>query len=153
MVDINEQADVIERFLAGLLDAFGLEGSVDVRVEDEVVFADIGGEQTEALIGPKATILQAMHELTKTVVQRKTMSGVRLRLDVGGYAETRRRALAIYAERLAKQVIEENAEIMLEPMNPADRKTVHDAVGAIDGVRTYSEGEDPRRSVVLAPDN
>lgn len=152
-VDINEQATVIEHFLSGLLDSFGLEGSVNVRVDDDVVYADLDGEQTEALIGPKAAILQAIHELTKTVVQRKTMAGVRLRLDIGGYAERRREALTIYAGRLAEQVIDENAEIMLEPMNPADRKTVHDAVAEIEGVRSFSEGEDPRRSVVLAPDS
>ena len=151
-VDIEEQATVIQEFLAGLLDAFGLEGSATVRVEDDVIYADIAGEQTEALIGPKATILQAIHELTKTVVQRKTMAGTRLRLDVGGYAERRKEALTIYASRLAEQVISEDAEIMLEAMNPADRKTVHDAVSDIDGVRSYSEGEDPRRSVVLSPD-
>ena len=106
-----------------------------------------------ALIGPKATILQAIHELTKTVIQRRTMSGVRLRLDIGGYAERRREALTIYAGRLADQVLESGEEIMLEPMNPADRKTVHDAVSDIDGVQSFSEGEDPRRSVVLAPDD
>lgn len=152
-VDINEQAEVIESFLTGLLDSFGLDGTVETRVDDDVIYADINGEQTEALIGPKATILQAIHELAKTVVQRKTMSGARLRLDIGGYAERRREALTIYAGRLAEQVIDENAEIVLEPMNPADRKTVHDAVSDIDGVRSFSEGEDPRRSVVLAPDN
>jgi spoIIIJ-associated protein len=152
-VDINEQASVIEEFLRGLLGAFGLDGTVETRVEDDVIYADINGEQAGALVGHKATILQAIHELAKTVVQRKTMAGTRLRLDIGGYAERRREALTIYAGRLAKQVIDEAAEIMLEAMNPADRKTVHDAVSEIEGVRSFSEGEDPRRSVVLAPDD
>lgn len=152
-VDINEQAQVSKEFLEGLLDAFGLEGSVDVRVDNDIVYADIDGEQTEALIGAKATILQAIHELTRTVIQRRTMSGVRLRLDIGGYGERRREALTIYAGRLAEQVLDSGEEIMLEPMNPADRKTVHDAVSDIEGVQSFSEGEDPRRSVVLAPDD
>ena len=121
------------------------------RHREDVIYADINGEQTEALIGPKATILQAVHELSKTVVQRKTMSGTRLRLDVNCYGERRRQALTIYASRLAEQVLEDAEEVMLEPMNPADRKTVHDAIGEIDGVRSYSEGEDPRRSVVISP--
>ncbi len=150
-VDINEQAEVIEEFLSGLLGAFGLDGTVVTRVDDDVIYADIDGEQTEALIGPRATILQAIHELTKTVVQRKTMSGARLRLDIGGYAERRRTALTIYATQLAEQVIDDDAEIMLEAMNPADRKTVHDAVSDIEGVRSFSEGEEPNRSVVVAP--
>ncbi|HEY5578596.1 MAG TPA: RNA-binding cell elongation regulator Jag/EloR [Acidimicrobiia bacterium] len=151
-VDPEDQAKVVEGFLTGLLNAFGFEGTVSARVEDEVVLADVAGEQTEALIGERAVILQALHELTRTVVQRQTKQGVRLRLDIAGYAQRRREALAIYAQRLAEQVRQEGQEIMLEPMNAADRKVIHDSVADIGGVRTYSEGEDPHRSVILAPD-
>ncbi len=148
-VDIAQQAEVAREFLEGLLDAFGLEGTVDVRVEDDVILIDVNGEQTEALIGDKAMIMYAIHELVRTVVQRKTMAGARVRLDIGGYAARRREALAVYAERLAAKVKAEGGEIMLEPMNAADRKVVHDTIAGIEGVATYSEGEDPRRSVVI----
>ena len=151
-VDPEDQAKVVEGFLTGLLNAFGFEGAVSARVEEEVVLADVAGEQTEALIGERAAILQAVHELTRTVVQRQTKQGIRLRLDIAGYAQRRREALAIYAQRLAEQVRQEGQEIMLEPMNAADRKVIHDSVADIEGVRTYSEGEDPHRSVILAPD-
>ena len=150
-VDTGQQAEVVKEFLEGLLNAFGLEGTVDVRVDEEIIYADVNGEQTEALIGEKATIMYAIHELVRTVVQRKTMAGARVRLDIGGYGERRRQALTVYAGRLAEQVLEEGDEIMLEAMNPADRKVVHDAIGEIEGVESYSEGEDPRRSVVIAP--
>jgi len=94
--------------------------------------------------------MQSVGELTRTVVQRKTHRRARLRLDVGGYQERRREALRIYTARLAEQVLDDGGEIMLEPMNPADRKTVHDAVVAIEGVSSFSEGEEPNRSVVIA---
>jgi len=152
-VDTGQQADVVREFLDGLLDAFGLEGEIDVRVEDDVIYADMSGEQTEALIGDKAVIMYAIHELVRTVVQRKTMAGARVRLDIGGYGERRRQALVVYAGRLAEQVLDDGEEIMLEPMNPSDRKVVHDAIAEIDGVRSFSEGEDPRRSVVIAADD
>ena len=61
-------------------------------------------------------------------------------------------ALQHYTGQLAEKVLDQRGEIMLEPMNPADRKVVHDAVGEIDGVRSFSEGEDPERSVVIAPE-
>lgn len=150
MPDPIDQAKVVAEFLEGLLDAFGLEGEVQTRVEDDIIYADINGAQTEALIGPKGSILQAMLELTRTVVQRKTQAGARLRLDIAGYGERRREALRIYAARLAEQVVEEGGEVMLEPMNPADRKVVHDVIAEIDGVRSYSEGEEPKRSVVVS---
>jgi spoIIIJ-associated protein len=147
-----EQAAVIEQFLTGLLDAFGLEGEVDVRVEDDIIYANVTGSQTEALIGPHGSILEAIHDLCKTVVQRKTKESGRIRLDIAGYTERRREALKIYAQRLAEQVMGDQTEIMLEPMNAAERKVVHDAIAEIEGVRTYSEGEEPHRSVVISPE-
>ena len=152
VVNRDEQADVVRGFLNGLLEAFGLEGDVQVVVEDDAVVAQVFGDQTEALVGDRAVILQAVLELTRTVVQRQTHDGVRIRLDIAGYRERRREALAIYAGRLGQRVLEDGAELQLEPMNAADRKVIHDSVAEIDGIRSYSEGEEPRRFVVLGPD-
>lgn len=150
--DISEQADVAREFLEGLLDAFGLEGEVTSRIDDDILYLDVSGEQTEALVGSRGAIMTSVLEITRTVVQRTTFGAPRMRLDIAGYAERRRAALVIYAGKLADQVKEQGDEIMLEPMNPADRKVVHDAVGDIDGVRSFSEGEDPHRAVVIAPE-
>lgn len=147
---IAEQADVAKDFLDGLLDAFGLEGTVSTRVDGDVLYLDVSGEQTEALVGTKGAVMQSVLELTRTVVQRKTYGAPRMRIDIAGYGERRREALKIYAGKLAEQVIDEKSEIMLEPMNAADRKVLHDAVADIDHVRSFSEGEEPRRAVVLA---
>ncbi len=148
---LAEQTEVAADFLRGLLEAFGLEGTVETRNEKDALYIDIEGDQTEALVGPKGTVLQAVHELTRTVVQRKTFGAPRIRLDIAGYAARRRKALQIYSSQLATKVIEDKEETMLEPMNAADRKVVHDAVGEIDGVRSFSEGQEPHRSVVIAP--
>ena len=147
---IEEQAEVAASFIRGLLGAFGLEGEVTTRIDERVLYLDVSGEQTEALIGPKGSVMYSVLELTRTVVQRKTYGAPRMRIDIGGYAERRRAALKIYAGKLASQVIEDEDEVMLEPMNAADRKVVHDAIAEIDKVRSYSEGEDPRRAVVVA---
>lgn len=149
---IEEQAKVAAAFLTGLLEAFGLEGSVETRIEDEVLYLDVSGEQTEALVGGKGSVMYSVLELTRTVVQRKTYGAPRMRIDINGYAERRREALKIYTRRLAEQVIEDKDEVMLEPMNAADRKVVHDTVAEIDSIRSFSEGEDPRRAVVIAFD-
>ena len=147
---IEEQAKVAAGFLTGLLDAFGLEGEVTTRIDDGVLYLEVLGEQTEALVGAKGSVMYSVLELTRTVVQRKTYGAPRMRIDISGYAERRREALKIYTGKLASQVIEDEAEVMLEPMNAADRKVIHDAVAEIDKVRSYSEGEDPRRAVVIA---
>ncbi len=152
-VSREEQASVVGEFLEGLLDAFGLEGQVETRVDEDIIYAEVQGSETEALVGSRGIILQSIHELAKTVVQRKTQESARIRLDIAGYAERRREALKIYAQRLGQQVLDEGGEIMVEPMNAAERKIVHDTIGEIEGVRTYSEGEEPRRSVVIAAED
>lgn len=137
-------------FLEGLVESFGLEGQVHVQVQEDVIVATVSGEQTEALVGTRGSVMEAIHEITKTVLHRQAGDTARVRLDVAGYAERRRQALSIYAAQLIQQVVSEGGEIMLEPMSAADRKVIHDVVAANKGVRSYSEGEAPRRYVVLA---
>lgn len=149
---IEEQAVVATAFLDGLLEAFGLEGETQSRIEEEVLYLDVVGDQTEALVGPKGATMYSVLELTRTTVQRKTFGAPRMRIDIAGYGARRREALTIYTKKLADQVLSQGGEIMLEPMNAADRKVVHDAASEIEGVRTHSEGEDPRRAVVLSAD-
>lgn len=145
----EEQAKIAREFLEGLVDAYGLEGTVRTSVDDDVIIADVEGEQTEALVGVRGSVRSAIHELTRTVIQRYTQDATRLRLDIAGYAERRRQALAIYAEQLIEQLRSEGGEIMLEPMSPADRKVIHDVAAQNEGIGSYSEGEAPRRYVVL----
>lgn len=147
---IEDQAKVAEDFLSGLLDSFGLEGEIQTRIEDEVLYLDIVGEQTEALVGAKGATMYAVLELTRTTVQRHTFGAPRMRIDIAGYGARRREALTIYTGKLVEQVKENGGEAMLEPMNAADRKVIHDAAATFEGVKTYSEGEDPRRAVVIA---
>ena len=150
-VTIDEQAQAAERFTLGLMEAWGVGARVDVHVEDdENVLVDISGDQLGLLVGPKGATLRAVEELVRTVVQRQTEGhGVRIRVDVGGYQAKRRAALEEFVRDLAGKVVESGRDQALEPMGASDRKVVHDAVAEIDGVTTVSEGEEPRRRVVL----
>lgn len=150
ILPVEEQAEIARDFLEGLVEAFNLEGEVNAKVEDDVIVADVSGEQTEALVGVRGTVRSAIHELTRTVLQRHAQDTARLRLDIAGYAERRRQALSIYAEQLMDQLEAEGGEIMLEPMSPADRKVIHDVAASREGVTSYSEGEAPKRYVVLS---
>ena len=71
---------------------------------------------------------------------------------MGGYRRRRQEALEEFTRRLAADVAATGEEKALEPMSAADRKIVHDTVVDIDGVSTTSEGEEPRRRVVLLPE-
>ena len=150
VLPVEEQAKIAQEFLEGLVDVYGLEGTITATVADDVIIADVSGDLSEALVGVRGSVRSAIHELTRTVLQKHGQDTARFRLDIAGYAERRREALSIYAEQLIKQLNEEGGEIMLEPMSPADRKVIHDVAGEHDGIESYSEGEPPRRFVVLS---
>jgi spoIIIJ-associated protein len=153
---LEEQAEMARSFVDGLVDAFGLEGTTRVSVveEDDAVEVEVDGDDLGLMIGPKGQTLVAVQELTRTVLQRQSGAGrtARVRVDAGGYRQRRREALARFATQLAEQVLADGSAKALEPMNAADRKVVHDTVNDIDGVASLSEGEDPRRYVVIVPD-
>lgn len=154
--ELAEQGEVVRGFLVDLLDAFGLEGTVAATpvADDDAVELTVEGDDLGLLIGPKGATLQAVQELSRSVLQRQRPgeSHARIRVDVSGYRARRKVALEAFVRKVAADVLESGTQKALEPMSPPDRKVVHDTVNDIDGVHTISEGEDSRRRVVLIPD-
>jgi spoIIIJ-associated protein len=151
----GDAGEVGEEFLSGLISAFGVQGSVTRNVLDDgdTLELAVEGEDVGMLIGPRGATLSAIQELTRTVAQRKAGDGQpRIVVDVAGYRKDRREALERFTRDVAAQVVATGVVRVLEPMPPADRKVVHDTVNTIDGVSTASEGEEPRRRVVIQPD-
>jgi len=150
-VSVEEQAEAATDFVRGLVAAFDVDAEVSTRLEDDdVLIVDVDGPELGLLVGPKGATLQALEELVRTVVQRRTEGhGARIHVDVGGYRAKRRAALERFALELAAEVRESGEDRALEPMSASDRKVVHDAVATVDGVSTTSEGEEPRRRVVV----
>jgi spoIIIJ-associated protein len=149
-VPITVQAEQAEEFTRGLVEAFGAKAVVSSVIADEAVLIEVTGDNVGLLVGPRGATLSAIEELVRTVVQRQTGGhGARLRLDVGGYRAKRREALSEFTRDLAQRVLDSGTEQVLEPMPAPDRKVVHDVVAEIDGVTTASEGEEPRRRVVI----
>jgi spoIIIJ-associated protein len=147
---VEEQAGAAEDFTRGLIEAFGVDADIDVRIEDEAIQVDVTGPELGLMVGQKGATLQAIEELVRTVVQRQTAGhGARIFVDVAGYRARRRAALEEFALELAEKVKESGRDQALEPMSAGDRKAVHDAIAPLEGVTTISEGEEPRRRVVL----
>jgi len=153
-VALTEQGEIARGFLSGFLDAASAPGDISVVVDedDEIISIGVEGDSLGHLIGVRGATLQSLQELTRTVVQRKTGArNGRIIVDISSYRKKRREALERFTRQIAEDVISSGAALSLEPMNPADRKTVHDAANEIAGVETTSEGEEPRRRVVLKP--
>jgi spoIIIJ-associated protein len=152
-VNLDEQEAVAVEFVQGLLDALGVAGSVRTgRSEDEGIAIDIEGDGLGLLVGPKGATLSALEELTRAAVQHAAEGQrARLHVDVGGYRQRRRAALAEFTKTIASEVRKTGEARVLEPMSASDRKVVHDTVAEIEGLGTVSEGEDARRHVVIHP--
>ncbi len=156
LMNREDQESAAEAFLVGVLGAFGMQGDVAVTEEladDDAIEMTVSGDELGLLVGQKGATVNALQELTRTVVQRKADGAKtnRLRVDVAGYRARRTAALQEFATKIAHDVLESGNEKLMEPMGPADRKVVHDTVNDIDGVDTGSEGEEPRRRVVIRP--
>ena len=153
-VDLAEHTRIVTEFLDGLVDAFDLEGRVEaVSIDDDTSEVRVEGRDLGILVGPKGNTLTAIQELSRTVIHRKvsgTAAG-RVRLDVAGYRQRRREALERFTQGVAEEVRSSGVQKALEPMGSADRKVVHDTVNALEGVSTISEGDEPRRRVVIIP--
>jgi spoIIIJ-associated protein len=147
-----EQTLRAEDFLRGLLLEFGASATVTAEEQGNgIVEVRIDGEGLGTLIGPKGATLLALQELTRIAAQHHGVPESRLVVDVNGYRRRRQEALTRFAQQVAAEVKTTNTRRALEPMPPADRKVVHDAVNAVDGVSTISQGEEPYRRVVLIP--
>ena len=137
---LEEQGEVGRAFVAELLTEFGMEGTVETRLldEDTVEIAALG-EDLGILVGPRGSTRQCPSRTDRILV------------DVAGYRERRSAALKRFSVQIAEEVLASGQEKALEPMSPADRKAVHDAINEMPGVQTRSEGEDPNRHIVIAP--
>jgi spoIIIJ-associated protein len=150
---LEQQGEAASEFLAGLVREFGLDAAVTyTEIDEDTIQVAATGDDLGLLVGPRGATLAAVQDLTRTFVQRQSENRTdRILVDVGGYREKRSAALRRFAEGIVQEVKSSGQERALEPMSPADRKVVHDAVNEIDGVETRSDGTEPSRYVVIQP--
>lgn len=147
-----EEGDVAGDYLERLLDILDFDGDIDLDVEGDRAMVSIeGGADLQQLVGPKGEVLDALQELSRLTVQQVTGERSRLMLDVAGWRADRRAALSQLGTTVAGRVQASGEREELTPMTPFERKIVHDAVAAVDGVVSASEGAEPARRVVILP--
>jgi spoIIIJ-associated protein len=146
------EGDVAGDYLERLLDILDVDGDIDLDVEGDRASVAIVGGRLDDLIGQEGATLEALQELTRLAVAQSTGVRSRLMLDVGEYRAKRRADLTRLAGETARRVSSSGQPERLAPMNPFERKVVHDVVATAAGVRSESEGEEPNRRVVVLPD-
>ena len=145
-----EEGEIAGDYLEQLLDVLDFDGDIDLDVDgDRAVVSIDGGDDLTKLVGRKGEVLDALQELTRLAVQQATGDRSRLMLDIARWRADRRERLARLGREVAERVRDSGEREQLDPMTPFERKIVHDAVAAVDGVMSESEGAEPKRRVVV----
>jgi spoIIIJ-associated protein len=149
---LEEQADLAADFVEDLLAKMGIDATAEPNVVNDHMYVDILGDDEDdmaLLIGRHGATLEALQELTRMVVGRRLDERCRVIIDIEDYRKRREEKMIDRALQVARRVLETGQEEALDPMNPYERKLVHDAVADLGGLETSSRGEEPERSVVI----
>jgi len=152
---LEEEGEIAADYLEEFLDIADLDGDIDIDVDHgraavEIVAEDAADDSLSRLVGQDGQVLDALQELTRLAVQTKTGERSRLMLDVAGFRAARRKELVGIATEAIERVKTGEATVTLAPMNPFERKVVHDTVAEA-GLVSDSEGVEPERRVVIRP--
>ncbi len=155
-VKVSELVDpvkIAKEFLFSICDNMGIKVEIESTVVDNYTHLSFTGDGLGILIGRRGETLDAMQYLTNLTVNRKIEDRVKFILDVEGYRKRREETLNKLAKRLSDKAKQSRTKVVLEPMNPHERRIIHTALQEEDGVNTYSEGDEPFRKVVISPEN
>lgn len=139
-------------YVASILSGIGIHGKISSYREEDTLHIEVTGQDCGAAIGRHGETLEAIQYLASLVANKVSESRIRVVVDIGGYRRRREDTLISMAERAADKVVRTGINYSLDPMNPAERRIVHSALQNFPGVTTYSEGEEPDRHVVIAPE-
>lgn len=146
---LENEAEIAADFLEELLDIADLDGDIDTFIENDRAQVSIVTD-SQTLVGKDGEVLEALQELVRLAVMAETDGRTRLMLDVAGFREKRRKQLREIATDVIQEVKDSGESVRLAPMNPFERKIVHDVVTEA-GLTSESEGTEPNRRVVVVP--
>ena len=140
-------------FLKGLFDVLKISADVTLVAEGEKIEINVNAQNTTKIIGKHGETIDAIQTLASAVANTGREKYARVVVDCENYRETREATLERLAEKLAEKAIRLERKIMLEPMNPYERRIIHAKLAEYEGVKTTSEGKEPNRYIVVIPDN
>jgi spoIIIJ-associated protein len=146
-----EPAERVREILEQIVDALGIRADVQVDENDERILGSVDGEDVGLLIGRRGQTIDAVQLICYRAAFRGLQDRKRVTVDAAGYRQRRRETVERQADRAAERALQAGKEIELEPMTPTERKVVHDHLKERAGLETFSEGEEPERSVIVAP--
>ena len=142
---------ICEKFLQEVLQAMGMgEVTIVSSIDEEGALAiEMSGDNMGILIGKRGQTLDALQKIAQSVVNKHSEEFVRVKLDTENYRARRKDTLENLAKNIAYKVKRTKKSVVLEPMNPYERRIIHSALQNDKYVNTRSEGEEPFRRVVI----
>lgn len=147
--EIDEEAEAAADLLEGLLDAMDLPGDLRINVQEAHAEVEVVGLEEGVLIGRRGQTLDAVQELVRTAMQRRFERRSRVLVDVDGYRARRMEKLLERADEAVAEVLDGGEPQRLEPMDPIERRLVHQRVAQTAGVMSTSHGREPARRIVI----
>ena len=145
-------AERARELVEGVLDQLDLDGDVEIEEDDDrIVVTVVGTDDYGLLIGKRGQTIDALQLLCYQAAFRGLRERKRVIVDAAGYRARRRETLEGRADRAAEQALNSNNAVEMDPMSAQERRVVHEHLKERSGVETYSEGDEPRRCVVVAP--
>ena len=136
-------------FLDEIFQAMGLTVSIETKLKEKHLSIELKGDEMGVLIGKRGQTLDSLQYLVSLVVNKGSAPYISIILDTENYRQRRKETLESLAFNLAKKVKQTKKNVVLEPMNPYERRIIHASLQNDRYVTTYSEGEEPYRNVVI----
>lgn len=149
---VNDPIEFANKFLTKVFTSMGIVASNDISIENQVMkidVKDISHSDMGILIGKRGNTLDSIQYLLSLAINKKGEDYLRVVMDSEGYREKREETLIRLANKMADKAKASSRPVKLEPMNPYERRVIHSTLQSVDGVSTYSEGDEPYRRVVI----
>ncbi|MGL4607636.1 MAG: RNA-binding cell elongation regulator Jag/EloR [Eubacteriaceae bacterium] len=146
---LNKPGKHATEFLTEVFEAMKIPCEIETRLEDNLLFINLVGKDMGILIGRRGQTLDSLQYLTSLVINRHSEDYVRVILDTEDYRAKREKTLEALGEKMANKAVYYGKKMILEPMNPSERRIIHAKLQNHDKIFTFSEGEEPYRRVVI----
>lgn len=147
----DELHNEIKNYLLKLVKDMGIEAKIETKTREETIIFNLIAPEKAILIGKNGRTIEALQNITNQMISTNLKTYYRFLVDVNGYRENKQRRLEKTAKYTAKEVAKTKIPAHLEPMNPYERRIIHNTLTNSKDVTTESEGEEPNRHVVIKP--
>lgn len=148
----EEHIKILKNFLDEFLRLFEVKASYKIEESDEMISVLIDGEtsdDTSKLIGKKGSVLDSMNTIAQIQLNKSLTEFKRLYIDIGDYRKKRQEKVRELAIQGCERARKYGTKVSLEYMTSYDRRIVHETLAGIEGVKTFSEGNEPHRRVCI----